>query len=348
MKVLLVSEMDKRTNKIRRGSYLRFKYPPEGVKYTLFKDLTQVASNISQYEYTMNNFFKVIFNLIYKGFSQPMVRDENIIHSFFWNFYLYNKPWIHENDESPSQFLKQYYGYEGFTYNRALDFLVYYLNFSLCRGIITWSEWARRGFIKDGVDSSKVKVVHLPMEVHKKIEHQGVNVIYIGRDFYRKGGDMVLKVFYRLLKDFDTIKLFYVGSLPNNIRKLVQENKNIYYYQNPSDDMLYNKLLPASDVLFLPTRSDAYALTIVEAMSYGIPSVVSNINSIGETIIHGKTGFMGYDEDSYYKYMGLIIENEKLRKSFSEESKELVKERHNPVTIGNEIKKVYEEVISGM
>lgn len=350
MKVMLVSEIDRRTNKIRRGPYLRYKYPPKGIKYTLHKDILSVFEKTSHYEFNSGNVLATISRLLLKGFSQPIIKDEKIIHSFFWNFYLYSRPWIHENDESPSQFLDQYYGGNGFTYNLALDFLTYYLNSSPCRAIITWSEWARKGFVKDGVDSSKVVVIPPPMPLNheKKINHDGINILFIGRDFIRKGGDIVLKVFTKLSKEFDNINLIYVGSLPDKIKNIVTNFKNIYYLNKPNDNDLYNKILPSSDIIFLPTRYDAYALTILESMSYGLPIVASDINSIKETVIHGQNGFLANDEHSFEKYLALLIMDEKIRKSFGENSVKIVKEKHDPETIGKELSKVYENVLSGL
>ncbi len=349
MKVMLVSEIDGRTKKLRRGPYLRYRFHPNNIKYTIFYDIIPPFKKTSQYEYSKDTMIATISRLVLKGISQPMPKDEKIIHSFFWNFYLYSKPWIHENDESPSQFLDQYYGGKGFTYNVAVDFLTYYLNSSPCRAIITWSEWARKGFIKDGVDSSKVVVIPPPMPINseKKINHNGINILFIGRDFIRKGGDIVLKVFLKLTKDFNNINLFYIGPMPSNIKKIVNNHKNIYHYEKLSDDELYNKIMPLSDITFLPTRYDAYALTILESMSYGIPVISSNINSINETISHGINGFVGKYEEDYERYLSVLITSENIRKSFSENSIQTVKERHDPKIIGDELIKVYENVISG-
>ncbi len=346
MKVMIVSEIDKRTKKLRRGSYLRYKHPPPGIVYSIFNGLTGIINNVSHYEFNAKNFFKVIKTLVLKGFSQPRPKDEKLIHSFFWNFYLYSRPWVHENDESPSQFLKQYYGSSNFTYKAAKEFLVYYLNSSPCKAIITWSNWAKKGFVDDGVDQSKVKVIPPPIDVKKeRIEHNGINILFIGRDFYRKGGDIVLKVFSKLAKDFNEIKLIYIGVLPPSIRKAVMSNRRIIYYSNPLDSELYGKIFPASDILLLPTRYDAYALTIIEAMSYGIPVVASSINSIGEVVSHGTNGFITkYDYD---KYLGLLLENRRLWKAFSENSLAYIKKCHDPNIIGREIFKLYEQVLSG-
>lgn len=51
-------------------------------------------------------------------------------------------------------------------------------------------------------------------------------------------------------------------------------------------------ILPCADVFFLPSASESFGLSALEAMACGIPVIGSNAGGLPEVQIHGKTGFL--------------------------------------------------------
>jgi glycosyltransferase involved in cell wall biosynthesis len=51
-------------------------------------------------------------------------------------------------------------------------------------------------------------------------------------------------------------------------------------------------LLAAFDVFALTSHNEANPISILEAMSVGKPVVATNVGSIHEAVVHGKTGFL--------------------------------------------------------
>ena len=52
------------------------------------------------------------------------------------------------------------------------------------------------------------------------------------------------------------------------------------------------RLYQSSDSFVLPTRADCYSLVAMEAMSCGLPVVISGLGGIGEIVKDGETGVL--------------------------------------------------------
>ncbi|AHH03446.1 1,2-diacylglycerol 3-glucosyltransferase [Borrelia nietonii YOR] len=80
----------------------------------------------------------------------------------------------------------------------------------------------------------------------------------------------------------------------------------------PWEEMYYYYKI--SDVFASLSRSEVYPMTIIEALTAGIPAVLIN-DTIYKNIIHqGQNGFLIDNYEDIYKYMKEIIENnEKLQ-----------------------------------
>ena len=107
------------------------------------------------------------------------------------------------------------------------------LNSEKCKAVIVWSEWAKKGYIEDGVHGRKVKVIPPPFtRSRKKIGHDATNILFLGRDYHRKGGDVALKVFEDLKKSFDNIHLTFIGRITEKeTLERVKNDNSISYYE---------------------------------------------------------------------------------------------------------------------
>ena len=126
-------------------------------------------------------------------------------------------------------------------------------------------------------------------------------VLFIAKEFRRKGGDIVAAGFARLREEMPEARLLFAGAaeLPKEFAGL--GNVEHLGLLDKSDPAQLQRLLQAyrdADVLVLPSRHDPFPTVIREAMFFGIPCVASDIWAMPEMIVDGETGYLVSGEDA--------------------------------------------------
>ncbi len=83
------------------------------------------------------------------------------------------------------------------------------------------------------------------------------------------------------------------------------------------------EILSAVDLFLLPSQSESFGLSALEAMSCGVPVIASNIGGIPEVVVHGETGYVAEmgDTERMGRYAVELLTNEKKWNAFSEGSR---------------------------
>lgn len=106
------------------------------------------------------------------------------------------------------------------------------------------------------------------------------------------------------------------------------------------------ELLSCADLFLLPSQSESFGLSALEAMSCGVPVIASNIGGIPEVVAHGRTGYVAEfgDVDRMARYAIELLTNEKRWIDFSENSRKRAVEKFESSIIIPQYEKVYEEL----
>ncbi|MFQ6066843.1 MAG: glycosyltransferase family 4 protein [bacterium] len=145
-----------------------------------------------------------------------------------------------------------------------------------------------------GVDPKKVVVVgggsNISTKLNKNPEfrkksYQGRTVLFVGRDFKRKGGEALLQAFKMVKEEFKDAKLIVVGCSP----KIRIDGVNVVGKLNP--DQL-EKYYERAQVFVMPSLFEPWGNVWIEAMTYQLPCIGTNVGSIPYIIEDGKTGFI--------------------------------------------------------
>lgn len=149
------------------------------------------------------------------------------------------------------------------------------------------SEITDKYFKYYGVNNKRIKHYRFSSLTNEDIEtnckmrkingmHRPFRLISVGQPIYRKGFDILVRVF-KELADYD-INLQIIGGKPQKeVVDYVKENNmsNIEFINNLSKDEL-NKYYSNSDMFVLCTREDIWGLVINEAMSFGLPVLTTD------------------------------------------------------------------------
>jgi glycosyltransferase involved in cell wall biosynthesis len=343
LKVLIVSPADPLTGKPRAGPLRRFRNPPPGVRYAHVTDRVAIpTSRGGQYSFSPMNVGLSAVKFALEHALPLDYRGASLVHTFFWDVRKFTVPWVHESDQSIGQYLTGYNNVRGFVRKAVTEGYAPYLNSRGCAGIVTWTEWAKRGFEEEGIDKGKVFVVPPPFEVVSDARaHEGCNILFIGRDFHRKGGDLMLRAFGRI--DSPDCRLIYVGKADERAKKKMSGDGRIAYHERATGTLLAEEIWPYVDVLALPTRADAFAMTVAEAMSRGIPVVATGIPPIVEVVEDGESGFLFPlgDETRFLEGLSRLAGDESLRKKLGRRAQERVEVLFAPSTVGKRLMEVY-------
>ena len=342
LECLLVSPSDPITGKPRAGPLRRYRHPPPGVRYMHVTDRVAIPTSTGQYSFSPLNVGLAAVKFALEHAFPFDYRGASLVHTFFWDVRKFMVPWVHESDQSLGQFLSGYNNVGGFVRKSVTEGYASYLNSRGCAGVVTWTNWARRGFVEDGIDPEKVFVIPPPFEpVDDAKPHAGCNVLFLGRDFTRKGGDLVLRAFSRV--DAPGARLVYVGRAEGGFRRAVSADRRIDYKERPTNEALAGEIWPFVDILALPTRADAFAMTVAEAMSRGIPVVATSLPPIAEVVEDGKSGYLypPGDVEGLAEGMSRLAGDPALRERMGREGMERVKELFDPARVAERLMEVY-------
>jgi len=112
------------------------------------------------------------------------------------------------------------------------------------------------------------------------------NVLFVGIDWERKGGPILLKAFEKVLKEFPDATLTIVGCDPGNIQL---PNCNIAGRVPVEKVPGYYHL---ATVFCLPTLREPFGIVFVEAMNYQLPVVANNIGCIPDMVKNDYNGYL--------------------------------------------------------
>lgn len=86
------------------------------------------------------------------------------------------------------------------------------------------------------------------------------SLLFVGRDFHRKGGDIVLEAFKIIKNEYPDATITFVGGEINDYTDGVE------YFGDLSNDEV-QKLMEKSEIFVMPSRFEAFGLVFLEAMA---------------------------------------------------------------------------------
>jgi glycosyltransferase involved in cell wall biosynthesis len=163
--------------------------------------------------------------------------------------------------------------------------------FAQARHLITWSAWAKAGLVAEyGVPPEKVTVVPPGVETRVPAARRcapggPVRLLFVGSDFERKGGPVLLAAFRRLRGAPAGLELHLVtqAAVPP------EPGLTVHNGLGPNSPRL-KALYQAADIFCLPTQADCLPVALAEAGAHGLPLVATRLAAIPELVAEDETG----------------------------------------------------------
>jgi glycosyltransferase involved in cell wall biosynthesis len=166
--------------------------------------------------------------------------------------------------------------------------------FRYARKMVIWHHAGKRSLVDDyQVPAERVAVIPPGIDLprwnfaRENSRSSPVRLLFVGGDFRRKGGDMLLAAFgARLMAECE---LDIVTRDPVQLQGL--SNVRVHHGLRPNMPELID-LYARADVFIFPTLGDMLPLAIMEAMAAGLPVITTRVGALGEQIDDGVTGFL--------------------------------------------------------
>lgn len=159
--------------------------------------------------------------------------------------------------------------------------------------VIVNSEWSRKALLEQGVAGRKIVVVPLAYEPdqtptwREPSRERPLVVLWLGSVILRKGIPYLLEAARRLKAT--RVRFLVAGGIGISASAVARAPANVAFL-GKVDRARASALYSEADVFVLPTLSDGFAITQVEAMAHGLPVIATP--HCGEVVRDGTDGFL--------------------------------------------------------
>jgi glycosyltransferase involved in cell wall biosynthesis len=181
---------------------------------------------------------------------------------------------------------------------------------ALADRVMVNSDWSRQALVQQGVPPEKLVVVPLCYEREKRpgdeaetrseitrqsrsFKRDPLRVLFLGQVMLRKGIQYLMEA-ARLMQS-ENVRFDVVGPIHVSAKAVADAPPNLVFHGRATRDRITDWYRRA-DVFVLPTLSDGFAITQIEAMAHGLP-VISTPNC-GAVVAAGVDGFVVPPRDS--------------------------------------------------
>lgn len=189
---------------------------------------------------------------------------------------------------------------------------------------------------KYGTAPEKFIVLPIPPEEHRPLEKvdlgtmgiQGKYILFVGTLEPRKNIIGLVKAYDALPKEIKQkygLVLaggngWYIDETLDYIKTLQQAGNNIIltgYITDAQKSALYR----SADLFVLPSHYEGFGMPILEAMSYGVPTAVSNIDVFHEVSGNASAYFDHKDPEAIARSISKLLTNQELLTEYAEKGK---------------------------
>lgn len=191
-----------------------------------------------------------------------------------------------------------------------------------CDLAIYSSKWAADQAVEHyGADPNNVAVVPFGANLDSNLsrnevvdlinnrKHKCCELLFIGVDWKRKGGDLAYKVAKTLQKSGQDVRLTIIGC---DVPKIVAKDEicNVIGFldkRSPKGIRQLELHLGRSHFLIVPSLAECFGIVYCEANAFGVPSIGRQTGGVGDVIKNGVNGMVFKSDDTVEDYCTFII-----------------------------------------
>ena len=160
--------------------------------------------------------------------------------------------------------------------------------------VVVNSKWSKKCMEREGADPDKIRICPLayePLAIDSKLNfrppRKKLRLVWLGTVSVRKGFPRLIEALESL--DSSQIEVVVAGPIDISRGGVKRSSKWVKFVGTIPRSEISNLLLDA-DLFVLPTISDGFAITQLEAMAHGLPVIATE--RCGEVVEHQKNGLI--------------------------------------------------------
>ncbi|MCC7363136.1 MAG: glycosyltransferase family 4 protein [Dehalococcoidia bacterium] len=156
---------------------------------------------------------------------------------------------------------------------------------------LPWSNWAAASLARQGVPESRIHVLPpgvdlkawQPRDRAARTAGQPLKVLFVGGDFHRKGGDMLIEV----------VRSRFQGMVEAHVvtTAAVESGGGIFVHRATPNSPELRALYASADLFVMPSRAECFGIATVEALASGLPAIVGDVGGAPDIVEEGLHGW---------------------------------------------------------
>ena len=282
-------------------------YPPEGYEFIVNEGPVESMSNrISKLGFSyrlMGEMYRIAPLTLIKSYLERFLRKapEGTDLTFSSHHLIFRKePWVIEIDAPwdcigpNTRYFKKYKGIVEHAFGS-----------EYCKKILCWSEYSKKEVLTTlNCAQFEQKIEVLPCAVHRKnfvksSNADKVRLLFVGSanaagEFEMRGGKEVLEAFNILSQRYKNLELVVRSDIPRHLKKkywkcLGSPNVRLIDKIIPFTEL--EQIYQSADIFLFPGHYDNM-LNILEAMSYELPVIATDVYATSERVEDARTGLL--------------------------------------------------------
>ncbi len=182
------------------------------------------------------------------------------------------------------------------------------------------------------IDANKIEVVHNGLN-HLKIKRSEKPfpeklVLFLGRVTSQKGPEVFLDIAEKVRNKYGNVRFVMAGD-GDQLKKLIETGAyrsigDCFHFTGFLTRDKINQLLEIADVFCMPSVSEPFGLSAIEAAQYGIPAVISKQSGVLEVLDHALVANY-WESKRFAEHIVDILDNEELASVLSVQLRQDIK-----------------------
>jgi glycosyltransferase involved in cell wall biosynthesis len=168
--------------------------------------------------------------------------------------------------------------------------------------IVCPSRYAKRTFVDQGIPADRLVVCPYGVDpavfdaAARPVDGKTFRVLFLGHVCMRKGIHYLLEGFRQA--DLPDARLILAGPVDSAFRGVLDRYRGLFEETGPLQRSQVRDRYLDADVFVMPSLADSYGLVVSEAMSTGLPVIVSENTGMADLITDGREGYVVPIRDS--------------------------------------------------